>query len=82
MDIHDGANTSITRTGASRRLINNAESYFLPDYEVANHKTLDPKELDIDTPISYLINQAQQSRFRPRSGNPNPSGNKRQVRMD
>ena len=37
-DIYDGANTSITRTGASRRLINNAESYF-PDYEVANHET-------------------------------------------
>ena len=60
-DIHDGANTSITRTGATRRLVNNAESYLLPDYEVANHETLDPKDLDIDTPIHYLINQAQQS---------------------
>ena len=60
-DIYDGANTSINRTGASRRLINNAESYFPSDYKVANHETLDPEELDIDTPISYLINQAHQS---------------------
>ena len=81
-DIYDGANTSITRTGASRRLINNAESYFPPDYKVANHETLDPDELDIDTPISYLINQAHQSCYRPQPAPPRPQDNKRQVCMD
>ncbi len=61
-DVNDGINTNVVRHNAARRTVNNAETHFDDDYEIAMHETFDPDDLDIDTPISYfMVNQAQQS---------------------
>ena len=71
-NVHDSASSTI-RGSTAWRSINNAEMY----------DTIDPDELDIDTPVShFLVNQASFQHQRPSQGGAPPSGGKRHVKMD